>query len=116
MKKLWYLLLVFLVATFECMAQNKSNAAEQVSLSVKTDHECVTYNFGTVKDLEENLELLLDEIVKTIEETASSPLVIELKTVTSVSKSVITGSTNPRPTVATAIKNLFASLQKDLSQ
>ena len=116
MKKLLYLLLVFLFFTLACIAQNKNNTSDQVCLSVKTANECVTYNFDNLKDLEENMELVQDEIVKNLEETTSFPLIIELKTVASTLKSVITSATSPRTTVATAIKSLSTSLQKELSQ
>jgi hypothetical protein len=116
MQKQLYLLLVFLSFTLACSAQNKDNTSDQVSLIVKNDNECVTYNFGNLKDLEENLELVQDEIVKNLEETTSFPLIIELKTVASALKSAITSATSPRTTVATAIKSLFTSLQKELSQ
>ena len=40
---------------------------DPVSLSFKTDTESITYNFDTIKDLDENLELLLDEIIKNMD-------------------------------------------------
>lgn len=112
MKKLLNFLLLFLSLPLVCIAQNKSNTSYQVSLSVKTDNECVTYNFDTLKNLEENLELLLDEIVKNLEETTSFPLIIELKTDASILKSEISITTSPKATIDTVIYSLCSSLQK----
>jgi len=115
-KKLLYLLLAFQSITLACPAQNKSPMGDPVSLSFKTDTESITYNFDTIKDLEENLELLLNEIVNNMDETVSFPVVIEVKTCTSLTKTELTSTINSRTITETAIKNLYAPLQKDLSQ
>jgi hypothetical protein len=59
LKKNYYI--VFLLISIACIAQKQ----EQGCLTVKAESETVIYNFDSIKDLEENMDSLLNEIDNT---------------------------------------------------
>ena len=111
MKKNYYI--VFLLISIACIAQKQ----EQGCLTVKAELETVKYNFDSIKDLEENMDSLLNEIDNTNDGLVNLTIEIQLKIKDQeVSTELLASSTGPKKTITAAVKKLCHALLTGVSQ
>jgi hypothetical protein len=116
-KILLFHFLVFLFFTHSSSAQKKSDASDLVSVSVTTENDTVTYNFATIKNLEENLDPLLNEIITNSDEKVLPTITVKVKIILpEITTTVITSTTGPRTTMVTTIKKICFLLLKGISE
>ena len=98
------------------MGQKESKKEEYGYLSVTAEAETVTYNFSSLKDVEENLETTLNEIISNTTEKTLVTIQILINLIKTDTKITFTASTTaPRDTISETVKKLYTSLLRGLS-
>lgn len=116
MKKRRLLLLLFLTLSIRSIGQKECKKEEHGYLSITAEAETIKYNFTSLKDLEENLDTTLNEMITNT--TEKTMLTIDIAINLTLTDSTITftaSTTAPRDAISETVKKLYISLLRGVS-